>query len=354
MEITLDINIEKTESSKLEGLDLSNIPFGKIFSDHMFFAKYEESEWKNPRILPYQKLKLSPANSAIHYGQSIFEGMKAFRTDQGKITLFRPHENLKRFNKSAERMCMPLVPEELFIGGLQSLIDLDRDWVPSQAGEALYVRPFMFAMDDYIGIRPSDSYYFLIFSCPVGAYYSEPVRIKIETRYTRAVKGGTGFAKAAGNYAASLYPSKLAREQGFHQLLWTDGQEHRFIEESGTMNIIFIIDGKIKTPPVGETILKGVTRDSVLVLARDRGMEIDESPIEVAELVRALENGRVSEAFGTGTAATIAPVEAIGFEDRVFDLNFDPKTAFSTKILDELEAMKRGRIEDRFDWNMTI
>ncbi len=354
MQTTLDIDIQRTQSSRLSQVDFNNIPFGRIFSDHMFIADYSDGEWKNPHIRPYGNLDLSPANSAIHYGQSIFEGMKAFKSEDGRVLLFRPYENFVRFNKSAERMCMPTVSEELFIEGLRTIIDLDRDWVPPQEGEALYVRPFMFAMDDYIGIKPSDTYKFMIFTCPVGAYYADPVRVKIEEHYTRAVKGGVGYAKAAGNYAASLYPSKLAREQGFHQLIWTDGQEHKFIEESGTMNVMFMIDGVLRTAPTGETILKGVTRDSVLTILRDWGMKVEESPMTVAELVSALETGKVTEAFGTGTAATIAPISAIGHKDEVFDLNYNKDTAMSTKILNELEAIKRGQIEDRFDWNMAI
>ncbi len=354
MQTTLDIQIQKTLNSRISEVDFNNIPFGKIFSDHMFLADYKDGEWSNPRIEPYRDLNLSPANSAIHYGQSIFEGMKAFKSQSDEVLLFRPYKNFERFNLSAERMCMPSIPEDIFIEGLRTIIDLDRNWVPPKEGEALYVRPYMFAMDDYIGIKPSDTYSFMIFTCPVGAYYAEPVRVKIETKYTRAVKGGVGFAKAAGNYAASLYPSKMAREQGFHQLIWTDGQEHRFVEESGTMNVMFIIDGVLRTPPTGETILNGVTRDSVLTIIRDWGMEVNESPIEVKELVEALESGKLSEAFGTGTAATIAPIEAIGHEDKVFELGYQSEGALSTKILTELEAIKRGQIEDRFGWNMAI
>ncbi len=354
MQTTLEIDIRKTENSRIGQVDFDNLPFGRIFSDHMLISDYGNESWKNPHIMPYQDLHLSPANSAIHYGQSIFEGMKAFKSADGRVLLFRPYENFQRFNRSAERMCMPQVSEELFIEGLRTLINLDRDWVPPQEGEALYVRPFMFAMDDYIGIKPSDTYKFMIFTCPVGAYYADPVRVKIETHFTRAVKGGVGFAKAAGNYAASLYPSKMAREQGFHQLIWTDGQEHKFVEESGTMNVIFVINGALRTAPTSETILKGVTRDSVLTIARDWGMEVNESPLEVAELVESLRAGKVSEAFGAGTAATVAPISAIGHEDEVFDLGYSKESALSTKLMTELEAIKRGQIEDRFGWNMVI
>ncbi len=238
-------------------------------------------KWQDARITPFADMKMSPANSALHYGQSIFEGLKAFRSEsEDKILIFRPEENCKRLNRSAKRMCMPEIPEELFMEGLSQLVDLDRKWVPNKEDSSLYVRPFMFATDEYIGVRPSETYRFIIFTSPVGSYYSEPVKVKIETHYTRAVSGGTGAAKTAGNYAASLYPAKLAQEQGYHQLIWTDGKEHKYIEEAGTMNIMFVIGNKLRTAPLTDTILPGITRASVLQMAKDWGLDVQEKPVD--------------------------------------------------------------------------
>ena len=351
---TLDIEIQKTQSSRISEVDFDNIPFGKVYSDHMFLADYSDGEWKNFRIRPYGNLNLSPANSAIHYGQSIFEGMKAYRMPDGGINVFRPQRNYKRINHSADRMCMPEIPEDLFFEGIRSVLELDKDWIPAKDGCSLYIRPYMFAMDEYIGIKPSDNYIFIVFTCPVGAYYSKPVNVKIETTYTRAVEGGTGSAKAAGNYAASLYPARLAQKDGYHQLIWTDGKEHKYIEESGTMNLMFMASDTLYTAPTGDTILDGVTRDSVLTLARDWGVKVEERRIEVSELVDALKQGRVQEAFGTGTAATIANIASIGFEDNRFDLPPVEARQFSKKVLESLEGIKRGKIEDKYGWNYII
>jgi branched-chain amino acid aminotransferase len=351
---TLDIDIQKTVKSRISEVDFENIPFGKVYSDHMFIAEYSNGKWGNFHIRPYGNLSLSPANSAIHYGQSIFEGMKAYKTVDGQVNIFRPHENFRRINHSAERMCMPEIPEELFFGGMESLINLDKDWIPEKKGTSLYVRPYMFATDEYIGIKPSDNYVFIIFTCPVGAYYSKPVNVKIETKYTRAIEGGTGSAKAAGNYAASLYPAKLAQAEGYHQLIWTDGKDHKFIEESGTMNLMFMASDTIYTAPTGDTILKGVTRDSVLTLARDWGVKVDERPIEVRELVDACRSGKIQDAFGTGTAATIAHIANIGYENERFELPPVENREFSNKVLETLEGIKHGSIEDKFNWNHII
>ncbi|MFT6964158.1 MAG: branched-chain amino acid aminotransferase, partial [Flammeovirgaceae bacterium] len=228
-ETTLQIPVQKAEKSRISEIDFNNIEFGKNYSDHMFVADYKDGEWQDLRIMPFADMQMSPATSALHYGQSIFEGLKAYPSEsEDKVLIFRPDENCKRFNKSAIRMCMPEIPEEIFMEGLFKVIDIDRSWVPSQEGCSLYIRPFMFATDEYVGLKPSETYRFIIFTSPVGSYYSEPVKVKIETHYTRAVSGGTGAAKTAGNYAASLYPAKLAQEQGYHQLVWTDGKEHKY------------------------------------------------------------------------------------------------------------------------------
>lgn len=351
---TLDIEIEKTGNSRISEVDFNSIPFGKVYSDHMFLAEYKNGEWQNFHIKPYQKISLSPANSAIHYGQSIFEGMKAYKMENGSINIFRPMKNFHRMNHSAERMCMPTLPEELFMEGINTLVKIDANWIPQKEGSSLYIRPFMFATDEYIGIKPSDNYLFMIFTCPVGAYYSQPVNVKIETKYTRAVEGGTGAAKAAGNYAASLYPAKQAQKDGYQQLIWTDGRDHKFIEESGTMNLMFMASDTLYTAPTGDTILNGVTRDSVLTLARDKGIKVEERRIEVRELVDALREGRVQDAFGTGTAATIAHIASIGFENERFELPAVENRKFSNEVFNELEGIKRGRISDIFNWNHII
>lgn len=347
---TLKINMERTTRSRLPQVDFSNLPFGKVYSDHMFMADYRDGEWKNLRIVPYGHMSVSPATPAIHYGQSIFEGMKAYHSASGEALVFRPEDNLKRLNISAERMCMPTLPEELFMESLSMLIDVDRQWIPSSEGSSLYIRPFMFSADEYIGIRPSLDFTFMIILSPVGAYYSTPVKVKIETHYTRAVQGGTGYAKAGGNYGGAIYPAKLAQDQGYHQLIWTDGKEHKFIEESGTMNVMFVIGDTLVTPALSDSILAGITRDSVLTLARSWGMKVEERKISVNELVEGLESGKVKEAFGVGTAATIAHIELIGHEGKDYQLPAVEKREFSNKVYKELEGMKRGNRPDPFGW----
>ncbi len=344
------ININKVQESRLSQVDFDNIAFGKVFTDHMFMADYRNGEWGNLRIVPYGKMSVSPATPAIHYGQSIFEGMKAYLDQDGNALVFRPLDNWKRMNISAERMAMATIPEELFMEGLSTLIDLDRDWIPKTAGGSLYIRPFLFSADEYVGIKPSESFTFMIILCPVGAYYSTPVKVKIETHYTRAVGGGTGFAKAGGNYGGSIYPAKLAQAEGYHQLIWTDGKNHEFIEESGTMNVMFIIEDTLITPALSDSILAGITRDSVLNLARDWGMKVEERKISVKEVIAALEEGTVKEAFGVGTAATIAHIELIGYEGKNYTLPAVPQREFSNRVLTTMDGIKRGQQPDKFDW----
>jgi branched-chain amino acid aminotransferase, group II len=347
---TLKIQIEKIAKSRLSEVDFQNLPFGKVYADHMFMADFKNGEWKNFRILPYGYIPVSPATPAIHYGQSIFEGMKAFKTEQGDVSIFRPLANWSRLNISAERMCMPTLPEEIFMDALQTLLELDKKWVPSLDGSSLYIRPFMFSADEYIGIRPSQDFTFMIINCPVGPYYSTPVKVKIETEYSRAIEGGTGYAKAGGNYGGALYPAKLAQDQGYHQLIWTDGKTHQFIEESGTMNVMFVIDDTLVTPALGDTILRGITRDSVLTLARHWGMKVEERKVSVTELVEGLKTGRVKEAFGAGTAATIAHIELIAHEGTDYYLPPIEKREFANKVFKELEGIKRGTRPDPFGW----
>ncbi|HEY0742352.1 MAG TPA: branched-chain amino acid aminotransferase [Chryseosolibacter sp.] len=347
---TLKIDIERSNRSRLPEVDFSNLPFGKVYSDHMLLADYRNGEWKNFRIVPYGYMPMSPASPALHYGQSIFEGMKAYHSSTGEALVFRPTDNLKRLNISAERMCMPTLPEDLFMESLSAILDTDRQWIPTAEGSSLYIRPFMFSADEYIGIRPSNDFTFMIILSPVGAYYSTPVKVKIETHFTRAVQGGTGYAKAGGNYGGAIYPAKLAQDQGYHQLIWTDGKEHQYIEESGTMNVMFVIDDTLVTPALSDSILNGITRDSVLKIARSWGMKVEERKISVKELVSALETGRVKEAFGAGTAATIAHIESIGHEGVDYKLPPVEKREFANKVYRELEAIKRGTRPDPFGW----
>ncbi|MGE0587494.1 MAG: branched-chain amino acid aminotransferase [Cyclobacteriaceae bacterium] len=344
------ISIQKIAKTRISEVDFKNIPFGKVYSDHMFMADYKEGQWQNFRIVPYGYMPMSPATPALHYGQSIFEGLKAYKNESGEALVFRPLANWKRMNVSAERMCMPTIPEELFLDGMNTLIDLDRQWIPSTDGSSLYIRPFMFSADEYIGIKPSDNFTFMIITCPVGAYYSTPVKVRIEQHYTRAAEGGTGFAKAGGNYGGALYPAKLAQQDGYHQLIWTDGKEHKYVEESGTMNVMFVIDDTLVTPALGDSILRGITRDSVLSLARHWGMKVEERKVSVDELVDGLKSGRVKEAFGAGTAATIAHIELIGHNGEDYYLPPIEKREFSNKVFRELDLMKRGLSPDPFDW----
>jgi branched-chain amino acid aminotransferase len=316
----------------------------------MFLAEYHEGKWVRPRIRPYGELNLSPASSVMHYGQSIFEGMKAYRSDNADVLLFRPIENQKRLNVSAVRMAMPEVPEEIFMEGLTELLRLDQNWVPAGDGRSLYVRPFLIATDDYIGVKPSDSYMFLIIASPVGAYYDHPLKVRVEKSYFRAVEGGVGYVKASGNYGRSLYPSALAKREGYDQLIWTDGREHKYVEESGTMNLMFVIDGKLITPALGDTILAGITRDSVLTLARDWNFPVEERRVEIKEVEEGLKSGKLTEAFGTGTAATIAHISNIGLEGKDYQLPPLTDKSFSKKVGKALDNIRRGRIEDPHHW----
>ncbi len=263
-----NIYIQPVIVSRVKEIENTTPAFGRMFSDHMFMADYENGSWSNYRIIPYDKISLDPSCLVFHYGQAIFEGMKAYKSDDNEVFLFRPQANIERFNKSAVRMCMPAFPEEMFLEALKELVLLDKNWIPKGEGKSLYIRPFMIATDEYIGVKPSEKYRFIIITSPVGSYYTEPVKVKVETHYTRAAEGGTGTAKSAGNYAGALYPARLAQQQGYHQLLWTDARDHKYIEESGTMNVMFLLKGnKLLTPELNSTILNGVTRNSVLEIA---------------------------------------------------------------------------------------
>lgn len=351
---TLDIQIQRTESPRLKDVDLTQLEFGKVFSDHMFVADYINGEWQNMKVMPYGNLSMDPANCMIHYGQSIFEGLKAFKAEDGRILVFRPEMNARRMHASAERMCMAPIPEDMFLEGIRALLEVDKDWIPETEGSSMYLRPFMFATDNFLGVRPSESYRFMIIASPSGPYYRTPVNVKVETHFSRACAGGTGAAKAAGNYAASLYPAKKAREEGYDQLIWTDAKEHDFIEEAGTMNVMFVIDGKLTTSPLTSAILPGVTRMSVLELVRSWGITVEERHIRVSEVIEAAKNGTLTEAFGVGTAATIAQIKSIGLDNDQHLLPDVENRELSKRIFTYMEDLKRGRIDDKFGWNMTV
>jgi branched-chain amino acid aminotransferase len=355
MSTLLPVSIKKIAQSKLPEIDFSNLVFGKSISDHMFVADYQNGNWGDFRIVPYGPMEIYPGNATLHYGQAIFEGMKAYKNKKGEVLVFRAEANAKRLNESATRMCMPQLPESIFLDALQQLLSIDRDWVPQGKGTSLYIRPFMFAMDNYLGVKPSDNYRFMIFTSPVGAYYSKPVSVKVETNFTRACEGGTGEAKAAVNYAASLYPALQAQKEGYDQLLWTDGKTHSQIEESGTMNVMFKINGTLITAPThGGTILKGITRSSVLELAKDWKQAVEERFLAVSELEEALKNGHLEEAFGVGTAATIAFINKINIHGKNYLLPDVKPDAFSTRVLNTLDGIKYGELQDPHQWMMTV
>lgn len=347
---TMNIKIRRTEQSRVNQLDPNNIVFGTLFTDHMFVADCIDGVWQTPEIVPYGDIAYNPALASLHYGQSIFEGMKAFKNEENEVLMFRPLENHKRFNISAERMCMAQVPEEIFIGGLEELLKIDAAWVPTGEDNSLYLRPFMFASDVYLGVRPSHNYRFMIIMSPAGQYYATPPKVKVETEYIRAAPGGVGYAKCAGNYAASLYPAKLAAEQGYTQLLWTDAIEHKYFEESGTMNVMFVKNGKIITPAVSSTILKGITRDTLIQLAKSMNIEVEERKVPVVEIIEGIADGSVTEVFGAGTAVVVSPFAAIGYEGKDFELPAITENSLSTRLKNALNDIRTGKVTDTFGW----
>lgn len=311
-----EISIRKVEKSRISEIDPADIHFGINYSDHMLIAYYENGEWQQPEIMPFHNLSFSPATTFFHYGQAIFEGVKAYKDPQGNPIIFRPYDNWKRMNRSAERMAMPDVPEEIFIEGMRTLIYLDRDWVPVGGESSLYIRPFMLAIDEFIGVRPAEKFMFIIITSPAGPYYNHPVFIYVQDKFVRAFPGGIGFTKAAGNYGMSMYPTMQIKKMGYDQILWTDGFEHKYVQEIGTMNVFFVIGDKVLTPDITQdTILEGVTRDSVITLLREKGITVEERPINIDEIEEAHKNGQLKEAFGTGTAASIAPICALTYHD---------------------------------------
>lgn len=350
-----DIHIEKAKESRLNSTDFSNLGFGKVFSDHMFTADYYDGEWHDFQIIPFGYIPMHPAMSSIHYGQSIFEGLKARKNEDGNIICFRPDKNVERLNYSAVRMAMPEIPEELFYQAMDTLLRLDNQWIPNEEGQSLYIRPFMFATDEFIGIRRSSRYKFIIFTSPVASYYSEPVKVYASNQYVRAFPGGTGFAKTAGNYARAIKPVEEVNKNGYQQILWLDGIEHKYLQEIGTMNIFVIIDGVVITPSLEEeTILHGVTRDSVIHLLKDWGIPFEERKISIDELADAYNSGHLQDAFGAGTAATISPIKAIGYLNDEFILPPFEERKISIRLNEALNNIKNGVIPDQHGWLRTI
>ena len=350
----MDISITKLGRSKLQDLDLDNIPFGKYFTDHMLEADYKNGAWQNIQIRPYRPLLLEPSLSALHYGQAIFEGMKAYKDTNGDTFLFRPYDNFQRFNISAARMNMPEIPEEIFIEGLRQLVEIDKDWIPSRHDHSLYIRPLMFATDTALGVRPSDTYKFLIILSPTGPYYAEPMKIAVEERYTRAAPGGVGFAKNAGNYGGSMLAATAARESGYDQVLWTDAFEHKWLQEVGMMNVFFVINGIVVTPTLEDgCILAGVTRSSAITLLKETGLVVEERKVHVDEILEAYEQGLLEEAFGTGTAATIAMISELKYKEQVMRFSFDTwKIAPSLKKL--ITDIREGTRPDKYGWMVKV
>lgn len=349
------ISVQLTEKSRLPEVDFDNLVFGRTISDHMFVADYIDGQWKDCRIVPYGPMSMSPATMALHYGQAIFEGMKAnTHVETGEPQLFRPEMHVARLNRSAERMAMPHISGEIFINALHQLLDIESAWIPQSEGSALYIRPHMFATDAFLGVRPSDTYRFVILTAPVGPYYPKPIRLLVAQHYVRAMPGGVGFAKAAGNYGAALYPTTIAKEKGFDQILWLDGLEFKYLQECGTMNIICVIGDTVVTPPTTDTILAGITRNSLLHMLRDLGYKVEERPISIDELCDAQRSGQLKEMFGAGTAAVVSHVSEFSYKDEIFTLPALETRTIGPMIKKHLESYKKGIIEDRFNWLVPV
>jgi branched-chain amino acid aminotransferase len=354
MELLTDITVKKTTRSRVHEVDFNNLEFGKYVADHMLVSDYADGEWQQPMIVPFANLSLNPATLALHYGQTVFEGMKAFRMHDGRINIFRIGKHYERFVRSLNRMCMAVPPKEVFIEGLIKLVELDKEWVPSRPGAALYLRPFVYASEARFGVKISDQYRFIIFNGPVPELYANPIKVKVEADYIRAARGGTGFAKCGGNYGGAYYPTKLARQQGYEQVLWTDARENKYIEESGMMNVMFVIDDTLVTPPLSDSILDGITRDSLLVLARDMGYKTEERKVSVDELEKAFRDKTISEAFGAGTAAVVAPIQTIHISGIDYHLpKYGPENLLN-RIKSKLEKIRLGMEEDEYGWNYII
>ena len=351
--MTSNIEIQRIKESKIASVDFDNLPFGSVYSDHMLECDFINGEWQTPVIKPYSPITLDPSAKIFHYGQSIFEGMKAYKDAEENILLFRPTENCKRLNKSAERLVIPQIPEEVFMTGLRKLLEVDSDWIPKKEGSSLYIRPFMFASGKGFHASPADAYKFIICTAPSGAYFAGEVKVLIEEKYARAANGGVGFAKAGGNYAAQFYPTQLAIEKGYNQVIWTDDNTHQFIEEAGAMNIFIRINDTLITSPTSDRILDGITRKSILQIAADNGIKTEVRKISVGEVVEAAKNGNLKEMFGAGTAAVISPIAGFGYQENDFDLPTldNPYASQLKKFITDIQTNKT---EDPYGWRVFV
>lgn len=353
----MEIKVTRTTSPKKKPEKGAPLGFGKIFTDHMFTMLYTEGKgWHDAEIRPYEDFKMDPASMVLHYGQAIFEGLKAYKVGDD-IQLFRPMDNLRRFNRSADRLCIPNIDEEFVLGALKQLLEIEKDWIPTEEGTSLYIRPTAVATDPFLGVKVASEYLFFIILSPVGAYYEEgikPVKIFVENEYVRSVRGGMGFAKAAGNYACSLIADHTAHQYGCAQVLWLDGVHRKYIEEVGSMNIFFVIDGEIITPPLEGSILGGITRDSIIKVARDLGYKVSERKLSIQEVFEAHDNGKLDEAFGTGTAAVISPVGGLVWEGREITIHDNVIGPIAQKCYDTLTGIQFGKIEDKMGWTMKV
>ncbi|MEL4307627.1 branched-chain amino acid aminotransferase [Joostella sp. CR20] len=347
------ITIEKASTSKINEVDFNNLTFGSVFTDHMFVSDYENGAWTTPKITPYQQISLDPSARVFHYGQAVFEGMKAYKDEQDAVWLFRPEDNFERINKSSERLAMPAFPKEFFMEGLNELLKLDKDWIKKGLGNSLYIRPFVIATEAGVSASPSSKYKFIIICSPAQSYYGGEVRVKIADHYSRAASGGFGFAKAAGNYAGQFYPTSLANKEGFQQIIWTDANTHEYLEEAGTMNIFFRIGDKLITCPTSDRILDGITRKSVIAVAEDMGIDVEIRPIKVTEVIEAATNGSLKEIFGSGTAAVINPIVGFGYKGDKWEL---PKVenAFATQIKKAILDIQYNLTEDKYGWRVEV
>ena len=347
------MKITKTNKSRIKSIDFNDLKFGNIFSDHMFICKYQNGRWKDPLIKPYGNIEIFPGTQALHYGQSVFEGLKAFKNKDDDILIFRKEDNYNRLIKSSERLCIPKLPRSIFMDGLDHLIKLDSLWCYNKQGYSLYIRPFIFASSECIKASSSEEYTFMIITSPSKRYYSNDLNLYVEQKYTRASKGGVGYTKAAGNYASSFYPTKLAYQNGFNQIIWTDGENHQYIEEAGTMNIWLRVKDKLITPKLSDTILAGITRDSIMVLARLNNIEVEEKKISLEEITRYYQKGELIEAFGTGTAVSVSPISSITIGDKKIKIE-KLEDGFCSILSNQLKSIQYGIVEDNYNWTSKI
>ena len=339
--------------SKIHEIDFENLAFGEIFTDHMFICDYNNGKWQDPRVVPYQPLQMDPSASVLHYGQAVFEGMKAYKDANGKVWLFRPEDNHARINKSSVRLAIPEFPKEYFMNGLNELLNLDADWIKPGVGNSLYVRPFVFANQAAVSATASNQYQFIIICAPVKSYYSGEVNVLVSEKYSRAASGGVGYAKAAGNYAASFYPAHLANQEGYQQIIWTDANTHEYLEESGTMNVFFRINDTLVTAPTTDTILDGITRKSIIQIAQDLGIDVDIRPVKVAEIIDAHKNGTLKEIFGAGTAVVVSPISGIGYRGKKYSIA-RLENSYAQKLKDKIIDIQYNRTEDPYGWRKEV